>query len=183
MRKLYGKDCVHRLPRLTSNQLALFPATILTLTAALSLEDREVLAYLISCSSDNNQRNTRKTSGGGEHPPCFNCNCFSCYMSYWVRWDSSPNRQLIHEIIDAVEIELVQSKKDKNKKKRERGCNGLADELKQSKSTSVEDEFALPESVDKTAGGSGGKGDEKLEKVSVRKFVSLIRERIWSVWT
>lgn len=31
------------------------------------------------------------------------CGCFGCYKSFWARWDASPNRHLIHRIIDAVE--------------------------------------------------------------------------------
>ncbi|KAJ0257878.1 Uncharacterized protein HA466_0086710 [Hirschfeldia incana] len=38
--------------------------------------------------------------------PVFDCECFDCYMSYWFRWDSSPNRELIHQIIEAFEDHL-----------------------------------------------------------------------------
>jgi hypothetical protein len=31
------------------------------------------------------------------------CGCCGCYKSFWARWDASPNRHLIHRIIDAVE--------------------------------------------------------------------------------
>ncbi|KAA8520167.1 hypothetical protein F0562_014423 [Nyssa sinensis] len=184
---------VHPSPPLISDHLAFLPATILTLTAALSPEDREVLAYLLSCSSDNffgNRRNTQKSSGGGgggkggDHPPSFNCSCFRCYTSYWVRWDSSPNRQLIHEIIDAFEDGSSQSKKDKNKKeRRKRGCNG-SDELKRPELSSItKDEFDKPESADKTSGGGGNaeeegggggddEGEEEFEKGSPSGGVS-----------
>ncbi|OMO49381.1 hypothetical protein CCACVL1_31042 [Corchorus capsularis] len=37
-------------PPTIADSLSLLPETILTLTAALSLEDKQVLAYLISCS-------------------------------------------------------------------------------------------------------------------------------------
>ncbi|KAE8714904.1 Carboxylesterase [Hibiscus syriacus] len=53
-----------------------------------------------------------------DHPPLFTCDCFNCYMSYWGKCDSSPNRQLIHEIIDAFEDELARSKKTNSKKER-----------------------------------------------------------------
>ncbi|XP_059663105.1 uncharacterized protein LOC132308858 [Cornus florida] len=201
MKKLYHKGAVHPSPPLISDHLAFLPATILTLTAVLSPEDREVLAYLISCSSSNfsgNQKNTQKTTatgggrgGGGDHPPSFNCSCFRCYTSYWVRWDSSPNRQVIHEIIDAFEDGLVQGKKERNRReRRKRGCNG-PDELKRSElMSSGKGKFTESESVDKGGGGGGGgegcgddEGEEGFEKGSVRKFVSFIGERIWSVWT
>ncbi|PIA38152.1 hypothetical protein AQUCO_02800062v1 [Aquilegia coerulea] len=142
MKKLYKKGKVHPSPPLISDHLAFLPATILTLTVALSPQDREVLAYLLlSCSTSpttnfstsNNKKNSHKNINknnsngvGREHPPLFYCNCFRCYTSYWVRWDSSPNRQLIHDIIDAFEDELSQKKKKNNKKERKKkGINGL----------------------------------------------------------
>ncbi|KAJ6713716.1 F12F1.11-RELATED [Salix viminalis] len=54
----------------------LLPAAILALASVLSLEDREVLAYMIT-------------------------------RSYWFRWDSSPNRELIHQVIEAFEEHLA----------------------------------------------------------------------------
>ncbi|KAL0363170.1 UNVERIFIED_CONTAM: hypothetical protein Scaly_1272200 [Sesamum calycinum] len=214
MKKLYRKGTVHPTPSVVSDHLLSFlPAAILTLTAALSPGDREVLAYLISCSSANFSNNNRKTTqktaaaggskGGDDHPPCFTCNCFRCYMSYWVKWDSSPNRQLIHEIIDAFEDSLLkESKKEKNKRERRKGkmvkdniSLGL-DEPKKSElsltkddSNFVESNMAA-ESAGETGGGGGGCGDEDdnvqeeelEEKGSVRRFVSFLGERIWSVW-
>ncbi|KAI3928531.1 hypothetical protein MKW98_024132 [Papaver atlanticum] len=138
MKKLYKKGKIHpSSPHHFSDQLAFLPATILTLTVALSPEDREVLAYLI-CFSGNLSSFTgsrKKNYGGGssgfnggEHSTSFNCDCFRCYTSFWFRWDCSPNRQLIHEIIDAYEndnqvlatdkkkMKMKQSKKDRKKK-------------------------------------------------------------------
>ncbi|KAL4555460.1 hypothetical protein LXL04_038079 [Taraxacum kok-saghyz] len=153
MRKLYNhnKGKIHPSPppppTTTADHLSLLPIAIATLAAALAPEDKEVLAYLLSCSlttttttptpNNNNTNNNynnfsgnRKPgnkvnggdgggSGGINHPPQFNCYCFSCYTSYWIRWDASPNRQLIHEIIDAYEDGLINNKKSgKNKKER-----------------------------------------------------------------
>lgn len=224
MKKLYRKGTVHPTPPLVSDHLSFLPATILTLTVALSPEDREVLAYLLSCSTtnssgnlknNNNNRNvttvrTSSSGGGGgargvvdDHPPSFNCYCFRCYMSYWVRWDSSPNRQLIHEIIDAFEDSLlVQSKKNKGKKDRKKGKvsakRSKEDELINSESTStsgkdvnISDSNSVEEngtSGDVPAGGGGGDvcvDDKELgsEKGSVRRFFSFVGEKIWGVWT
>lgn len=278
MKKLYRKGTVHPSPPLISDHLSFLPVAILTLAAALSQEEKEVLAYLISCSSgevsgnrrtthksnttnpppatsipvagelsgdfSGNRRNTHHKSatpnsgsensgggsgskgfsaavhggvhggvgGGADHLSSFNCYCFSCYMSYWVKWDSSPNRQLIHEILDAYEDGL-QNKKEKSKKER-RNKNGSS--LKQSGSSlnkkgssngdvgsSVElkkssTEFSFNKNVsvsgsgqsdpvEETSGNHGGGGDEEEtgggERGSVRKFVSFLGERIWSVWT
>lgn len=180
----------------------------MTLTAALSPADREVLAYLISCSSVNFSVSQRKTAqktvaagggskGGDDHAACFNCNCFRCYMSYWAKWDSSPNRQLIHEVIDAFEESLLkESKKEKNKKERRKGKNVKVCILNEPKCSEVgltKDDFGFGESntAAESGGESGGGGgsreeeeeeQEEFEKGSVRRFVSFLGERIWSVW-
>lgn len=172
------------------------------LTAALSPAEREVLAYLISCSSANFSNSNRKTApktasasgskGGDDHAPCFNCNCFRCYMSYWVKWDSSPNRQLIHEIIDAFEENLLkESKKEKNKKERRKGKNvvkgnislGL-NEPKKSEVSLTKEDFSSVESNAAAEGGDEEKivEEEESEKGSVRRFVSFLGERVWGVW-
>ncbi|XP_065635895.1 ethylene-responsive transcription factor ERF011-like [Quercus suber] len=76
------RGTIHSSPPIISDHLSFLLATILTSTV----------------SSD--------------HLLQFNCNCFRCYMSYWVE---SPNRQVIHEIIDAFEAELAQSKSDERR--------------------------------------------------------------------
>ncbi|PWA57118.1 hypothetical protein CTI12_AA412260 [Artemisia annua] len=115
MKKLYKKSSsVH--PLISDHHLSLLPAAIFTLTLALSQQDKQVLAYLLSSSSSSNNK---KTTSAADHPPVFTCKCFSCYMSYWSLWDSSPNRQLIHDIIDAFEDTLLhkhKTKKDRKKK-------------------------------------------------------------------
>ncbi|XP_010453365.1 PREDICTED: uncharacterized protein LOC104735302 [Camelina sativa] len=98
--------------------LKLLPATILVLVSVLSAEDRQVLAYLITRgttisdreggSSSTKKKTTKKSissnkSSKKHKPPVFDCECFDCYTNYWFRWDSSPNRELIHEIIEAFE--------------------------------------------------------------------------------
>ncbi|CAI8590574.1 unnamed protein product [Vicia faba] len=212
MKKLYHKATVHPTPPVITDQLSFLPATILTLAAALSTEDREVLAYLIYCSSaatppaftGNPKRNTVKNT---DHATLFNCSCFRCYTSYWVRWDESPNRELIHEIIDAFEEWLAQSSKGGKKgkgKKEKRNKKGFVNKrsgpgYSGESNRSVVNESAEMESVGESSnssssgggGGSesgervvvvvGGGGDDE-EKGSVRKFVSFIGERIWGVW-
>ncbi|XP_071690875.1 uncharacterized protein [Rutidosis leptorrhynchoides] len=77
--------------------LNLLPAAILSLAlVVLSLEDREVLAYMIT--------------------------------SYWFKWDSSPNRELIHEAIEAFDEALNNNEqpKKKGKKKEKMGHRRLA---------------------------------------------------------
>ncbi|CAA2955046.1 uncharacterized protein LOC111370646 [Olea europaea var. sylvestris] len=213
MKKLYKKGTVHPTPPLLPDQLLSFlPATILTLTVALSPEDKEVLAYLISCSSSTNFSNNHRkataaagtTSSGGakgdaDHPTSFNCYCFRCYMSYWAKWDSSPNRELIHEVIDAFEDSLLmQNKKDKSKRERRKGKSGRgssqgSEELKKSELSLIKNDFVESNSASEgTSAGGAETGDveeeddrteEELEKGSVGKFVSFLGEKIWGVWS
>ncbi|KVH88176.1 uncharacterized protein LOC112502473 [Cynara cardunculus var. scolymus] len=186
MKKLYKKSTVHPSPPPPiADHLSLLPAAIFTLTIALSPQDKEVLAYLLS-SSTTKKTTKSSSSAAADHPPLFNCSCFRCYMSYWVRWDSSPNRQLIHEIIDALEDGLVRNKKEKSKKDRKKKVissssneetrSTESDELTQSPEVSP----ANMESVVEYR--SGGGGDDE-EEGPVRKLVSFLGERIWSVWT
>ncbi|XP_073311918.1 uncharacterized protein [Primulina huaijiensis] len=214
MKKLYKRGTVHPTPPVVSDQLLSFlPAAILTLAAALSQEEREVLAYLISCSSANFSNSHHKKTpseatsdcskgGATDHPACFSCYCFRCYMSYWVQWDSSPNRQLIHEIIDAFEESLFkESRKEKSKRERRKGKNVKgkispeldADSKKSEPSLTKEDSNFTESNSPKEHGIEGGEEnsgreeeengeEEELERGSVRRFVSFLGERIWSVW-
>lgn len=192
--------------------LSFLPATILTLAAALSPEDKEVLAYLISfCGStstnnNNNNNNTtadsyktthKRTRGGGgggdgEHAPLFDCNCFRCYKSFWARWDMSPNRQLIHEIIEAYEEGLFRenNKRSLKKKKKKRGNKRVCDDDQFNNGESGSPELMIsgggvPAAED--LGGEGGRGGEdddevEEEKGSVAKVVNFLGERIWNFW-
>ncbi|XP_059307166.1 uncharacterized protein LOC132058819 [Lycium ferocissimum] len=215
MKKLYRKGTVHPSPPLISDHLSFLPVAILTLASSLSQEDKQVLAYLISCSSgefsgenllSGNFSGKRKNT---HHVASFNCYCFSCYMSYWVKWDSSPNRQLIHEILDAYEDGLQQSKKEKSKKERrnnnnnkKKSSNGVGSVVSSSSSSSElkksSSELSLNGSgpgsgsgsgqadpVEETAGNDEEEtgGEEGGEKGSVRKFMSYLGEKIWGVWT
>ncbi|GMH30263.1 hypothetical protein Nepgr_032106 [Nepenthes gracilis] len=206
MKKLYRKGAVHPSPPFTEH-LSYLPAAIVTLTAALTAEDREVLAYLISCSenfptsSGYNPKNIsaaagKKTTRGGDHPPSFRCSCFWCYMSYWVRWDSSPNRQLIHEIIDAFEDGLAQNGKKGSKRDRKKKLLNGSDlggevklhntnELTQSESVAEGGAHGMSGGADSEGGvggsGGGGGGGED-DKGSVRKLMSFIEEKIWGFW-
>jgi hypothetical protein len=117
-------------------------------------------------------------------------------MSYWIRWDSSPNRQLIHEIIDAFEDWLLKQGKssatsgNKNRKDRKRKGNsrGSGELIKRPelrmKDKQLDESDSLVDGNSSGSGGSegvGGGGEEGTEKGSVRRLVSFIGERIWGV--
>ncbi|XWS69289.1 hypothetical protein CRYUN_Cryun04dG0166400 [Craigia yunnanensis] len=123
--------------------LKLLPAAILALASVLSLEDREVLAYMITRSlkttittnsslisqdysskkrsskkqPPNAAKLAQKSSVSSHKPPIFDCDCFGCYTSYWFRWDSSPKRELIHQVIEAFDDHLTKGEAHKPSKK------------------------------------------------------------------
>ncbi|KAI3452570.1 hypothetical protein Pfo_009234 [Paulownia fortunei] len=122
--------------------LKLLPAAIFTLVSVISLEDREVLAYMITRSlkstnpsffpAKDKKKCPKKQSfdfHGHNSPALFDCDCFDCYTSFWFRWDSSPNRELIHQAIEAFEEHLNNGEREqfkrsgngKNKRKEKMG--------------------------------------------------------------
>lgn len=115
-------------------------------------------------------------------------------MSFWARWDSSPNRQLIHEIIDAFEDGLAQNKKtNKSKKERKKKGSSAADHhgsgtgLKRPDLSIRKDDSSELASMEESSSSSSSTGceddgEEGTEKGSVRRFVNFIGERIWNVW-
>ncbi|KAG6529762.1 uncharacterized protein LOC122040150 [Zingiber officinale] len=128
MKKL-GKGQARRVhPAPLPNHLAALPAAVMALAAVLAPEEQEVLAYLLSS-------NGGAGGGGGErrrewspqrptHLPELGCGCFGCYTSFWARWDASPNRQVIHRIIDAVEEGLASKERERGRRRRRSGRGG-----------------------------------------------------------
>ncbi|XP_010473459.1 PREDICTED: uncharacterized protein LOC104752900 [Camelina sativa] len=198
MKKLCRKGTVHPSPaaaiKTDEDQfLSLLPIAILSLVAALSVEDREVLAYLISNSGDSNRishlkkskthKASKEDNNKNHHSPLFVCDCFSCYTSYWVRWDSSPSRQLIHEIIDAYEDSLEMKKKKKDRRKRSGKANGRVESVGASRLNelgSSSTEFDGGDSV--KDGNYCGEEAEKEKGSSVGKVLSFIGQRFLGVW-
>ncbi|KAJ9140143.1 hypothetical protein P3X46_030825 [Hevea brasiliensis] len=126
----------------TDSVLKLLPVAILALALSLPTQDREVLAYLIARSLISTSTTNSFSSLNGNHYPkskcktttsngknktvqkvhLFECGCFDCYTSFWYRWDSSPNRELIHQAIEAFEEHLLQNESPrKHTKGRKRG--------------------------------------------------------------
>ncbi|KAK5784300.1 uncharacterized protein LOC108471423 [Gossypium arboreum] len=181
MEKLYNKDKVHPSPPSPTvrDHLSLLPATILSLVAALSFQDKEVLAYLISCCNTNSSSGfsavTMVYDNKKEHDPRFECKCLRCYMCFWGRWDKSPNRELIHEVIEAYEEELLkkQAKKKKKKKKGRRKRVAVAEKGSAKVNKYVKKNCQI--------------GDDEIirevesEKGSIRKMARFIGDSIWGV--
>ncbi|EHA8590972.1 hypothetical protein COCNU_scaffold029079G000030 [Cocos nucifera] len=169
MKNLYpkGKGKIHPSPASPSTSaggganddalavLKLLPAAILALTAALGNEDKEVLTYLITRSlngagmvaatgicggaSGGGEERRRCRRVGGVHRPLFDCGCFDCYSSFWSRWDCSPDRELIHQAIEAFEEHLANSESKGGGggggrgRRRERKASDLSEKGKKSK--------------------------------------------------
>ncbi|XP_022738119.1 uncharacterized protein LOC111290881 [Durio zibethinus] len=96
----------------------LFPVAVLALASALPPQDQEVLAYMItrsiiSTTNPSTLTHQPKNKCKKGKVPVFQCGCFDCYTRFWHRWDSSPNRDLIHQVIEAFEDHLIQNEVSK----------------------------------------------------------------------
>ncbi|RRT57420.1 hypothetical protein B296_00015023 [Ensete ventricosum] len=191
----------------TRDLLAALPATVLALAATLTAAEQEVLAYLLSGGGGGGrwreQRRRRRA-----HPPELGCGCFGCYKSFWARWDASPNRHVIHRIIDIVEESSEARELDRGsgscRRRRsgrgERKDAGLAAEVA---ATGVEERLGVVGMGFSRLGGGrladddGEDGDDDGEELngggnsnnnanggcnSVRRFMSFIGERVWGAW-
>ncbi|XP_061991295.1 uncharacterized protein LOC133709534 [Rosa rugosa] len=178
--KIKNKGKVHPSPSSSSSSsdgvvlsvLQLLPAAILALATVLSLEDREVLAYMITRSmkttpsfsfsntttQDSKKKSMRKSSSkagrtqsqsNNHQPPMFDCECFDCYRSYWFKWDSSPNRELIHQAIEAFEDHLAHGEKPKKNAGRgkRRDKMGRREAQKSADNSSKDEVFVAEENV------------------------------------
>ncbi|KAK6930783.1 hypothetical protein RJ641_002576 [Dillenia turbinata] len=163
--------------------LKMLPAAILTLASILSLEDREVLAYMITRSmktttslsstlEDKKKSKNIKTTNTNHKSPAFDCDCFDCYTSYWVRWDSSENRELIHHVIEAFEDHLNNGDQHTKKsnggrgKKREKMNRRVNDKS----TTSEERETPLTESSGNAGISPAKKEETEAEQVKTEIF-------------
>lgn len=195
--KIKTKGKVHPSPSSSSSSdhadvLRLLPAAILALASVLSVEDREVLAYLITRSMDasiflesSKKRPSSSSSSSSKKkpfphsPPLFHCGCFDCYTSYWFRWDSSPNRELIHQVIDAFEGHLTNGENAKRNghrgRKKERTSHPLANVLPQNTISlhegppDVADSSGVAESQDSEAPSSISPGGMDNAEMSERQ--------------
>lgn len=201
--------------------LKLLPATILALASLLSLQDREVLAYMVtrsiktnpfdSSSSSVEDRNKKKHIKVHKSP-LFDCGCFDCYTSYWFRWDSSPNRELIHQAIEAFEEHLTNgenSTRTARAKKKERTARrvtekpaALAEPVEQYATSTTEADASGSFSPEKYTGETGDNEDEVeagpmavvrrsteasnhkgLARKVLPDVLGLLNSRLWSLWS
>ncbi|KAJ4728813.1 ATP-dependent tryptophan/phenylalanine/tyrosine adenylase [Melia azedarach] len=153
--------------------LKLLPLTILALALPLPAQDQEVIAYMItrsifainatnpSSEKKNRLYCKRKPNQKG---PLFECGCFDCYTSFWYRWDSSPNRDLIHQAIEAFEEHLLQNESLKIHNKGKKKGKAVMNRFESTTSFEKELENNIQMSVPKTESGNiENNGDECVE--------------------
>ncbi|WOL12848.1 hypothetical protein Cni_G21616 [Canna indica] len=182
--------------------LKLLPAAILALTMALTSKDKEVLAYLITQSmaaevtlpTPDMERRRCWDALAPTHQSMFGCSCFNCYTSFWSRWDSSPDCELIHQAIEAFEDHLLCSNKKhsggKKRRRRERKVRDRTDkgkkenvvEKKSMKSLDVTSKAAIfsvevNEAFETTKGVAEVGGNERKRE---DEAASSERRRFWS---
>ncbi|XP_062156568.1 uncharacterized protein LOC133864297 [Alnus glutinosa] len=173
--------------------LKLLPAAILALASVLSLEDREVLAYMVtrSMKPTNPSPITHKRkppqkkfspNNNTHKPPVFDCDCFDCYTSYWFRWDSSPNRELIHQAIEAFEDHLAhgeQSKKVNGRgKRREKPVNRRVPEKP---SDASETPVVPPETEESSFFSLTSQGNDAVSVSSTDKADGVLEDKAYEV--
>lgn len=142
--------------------LKLLPVTVLALALSLPNQDREVLAYLIARSIITTTANpsslvnhqhpkskytTKKNDKSAQKFHLFECGCFDCYIRFWFRWDSSPNRDFIHQVIEAFEEHLVQNESLKKHSRGKKRCKVMVGRFESDISVSKpekESEISVP---------------------------------------
>ncbi|XP_008663717.1 uncharacterized protein [Zea mays] len=191
---------VHPAPADADAAVAL-PAAVLALASALTAEEQEVLAYLLSCGGaavvGGRPRRRR-----GPHPPEMGCACFGCYKSFWARWDASPNSHLIHRIIDAVEDGGPPRRTHRRRRGGGRrggdGGAGMGMDMDMGHRRHGEYEGAGDDEEEEEVGGSSmdsdvdgddasvaSEGDCSFgdaEKSTVGRLVRFIGEKVWGAW-
>lgn len=180
--------------------LNLLPTAILAMVMVMGSEDKEALAYMLLRSMKTpslvlqEKRRCKKASPAAAHRPLLDCPCFECYTSFWNRWDSSPNRELIHQAIEAFEEHLAKgeksssssSKKARKKDRRalEKAANtGSASPVRKGAAFGGDDAATSPELVGNVPAGKlafeeDGKegGEEKAMMLSSDKAAAAAEE-------
>ncbi|CAO2828966.1 unnamed protein product [Amaranthus hypochondriacus] len=143
----------------------LFSATIPSLISVLSLQDSEVLAYMITRSLKSSTLNYSSSSD-----PCFDCDCFSCYTTFWSRWDCSPHRELIHQAIEAFEEHLSSIEKTKIKSMEEKASSVDVEERNSSGSHSPNNLIAVTDDDVEERETQVSAGEEEERESGTRVF-------------
>ncbi|KAG6425515.1 hypothetical protein SASPL_115956 [Salvia splendens] len=199
-----NKGKVHPSPNSTTTAAAdafsllkLLPAAILSLLTILSLQEREALAYMLSISLHSSSSAAAKKPPQCPHnsPPLLHCDCFHCYTAFWLRWDSSPNRLLIHRAIDAFELDLTSAaaaapKIKKRRDKFSRWSKPSSPENQERRISAASPppaeaevgELSIPGvSVEKTA--AAAPSHKGLARKVLPDVMGIFSSRLWRLWS
>lgn len=178
-------------PKIHPSLLNLLPAAILDLVTAMTCDDREVLAYLLLRSAKapssvlQEKRKCRKLgaadSPAAAHRPLLDCPCFDCYTSFWTRWDSSPNRELIHRAIEAFEEELARGETAKRGRRKDRRAAAKSAEVGEVGGGAAAADSAVEEDENNVEEVS-----EVVVTATSRKgwldVMGMFNSRLWGLW-
>ncbi|GFP98918.1 hypothetical protein PHJA_002035700 [Phtheirospermum japonicum] len=188
-----NKGKVHPLTSDAFSVLKLLPAAILTLISLLSHEEREVLAYMISRSLKSTNPSSCCYGHRQKSPALFDCDCFHCYTSFWFRWDSSSNRELIHQAIEAFEDHLnkgEQCRKTKRKDKvgrRKMRSGGGAVQLPAVESPGIQESLVVVVPGSEVPVAAAPVEVVRSHKGLARKVLpdvmGIFNSRLWSLWS
>ncbi|XP_047965416.1 uncharacterized protein LOC125209882 [Salvia hispanica] len=175
--------------------LNLLPAAIFSLLTILSLQEREALAYMLSISFNSSSAAAAKKPPQCPHnsPPLLHCDCFHCYTAFWLRWDSSPNRLLIHRAIDAFELRLPSAPKIKKRSRRNKPSPPENQERRLSAAAPPPPETEVGEliipgvSVEETEEVAAAETAAPPHKGLARKVLpdvmGIFSSRLWRLWS
>ncbi|XP_078441456.1 uncharacterized protein LOC144711350 [Wolffia australiana] len=147
--------------------LRLLPVAMAAMAAALTAEDREVLAYFLAATCHVEER--RRCWRRGRHRPLFCCGCFDCYTSFWLRWDTSPDRELIDQAIEAFEETIACHEPRRH---RRRGKVARQERTKEAKSEPPAAAVTAPPA--------------DVERIKTRVWPDVtvfFNSRIWNLWS
>ncbi|GFP88402.1 hypothetical protein PHJA_000983900 [Phtheirospermum japonicum] len=177
--------------------LTLLPAAILTLVSVLSLDERHVLAYMITRSLKSTAHPDTTKKPNKKSAPLINCDCFHCYTTFWFRWDSSPNRELIHQAIEAFEDHLSNAdhhlfnknkKKDKSGRRREVNEKISISAAEENKAGPLEtrDGVAMAAEMELDAPSPpvvNNHNHKGLARKMLPDVMGIFNSRLWSLWS
>ncbi|KAL3609523.1 hypothetical protein D5086_000543 [Populus alba] len=179
--------------------LKLLPAAILALASVLSLEDREVLAYMIARSfkttttnnpspslQDSKKKSSKKPQNNNNNQrsnhiaPIFDCDCFDCYISYWFSNTTSHESSSSCSVADVVNVNVgcpdngLSPEKVAEREEMEE-CVKLYDE--------VPEEVVVAETAAAAHGVAVGSHHKGLARKVLPDVLGLLNSRLWNLWS
>ncbi|KAA8528949.1 hypothetical protein F0562_033563 [Nyssa sinensis] len=190
--------------------LKLLPAAILALASVLSLEDRQVLAYMItrsmrSANPPSIVEDKKKNKKPNTHkPPVFDCGCFDCYRSYWFRGKKKEKmgRRVAEKPADISETPVPESELDVPEiedssivvspendifpvvfPEKSEGTAVSKEEVEEAREDSLQQEEAPPLTSAVVLRNSAATNHKGLARKVLPDVLGLFNSRLWSLWS